>query len=122
MQLYESELQILRLLWEKGSLSAKEISTITQKTIGWKKTTTYTVIKKCISKGFIKKEEPDYICVPLISKEEVQQEKSEELINEIFEGSINNFFASFVSGKKLTEENIQYLEKLISNYKDEEEQ
>lgn len=120
MQLYESELQILKLLWEYKELSAKRIAKILEETIGWKKTTTYTVIKKCISKGFVKKVDPNYICVPLISKEEVQQEKSDELINDVFDGSVNNFLTSFVSGKKLTEENILFLEKLIDEYKTED--
>ncbi|MGC6768098.1 BlaI/MecI/CopY family transcriptional regulator [Enterococcus sp. LJL128] len=122
MQLFESEMQILKLLWQEGELTAKEIAMILEEKVGWKKTTTYTVIKKCISKGIVMKKDPHYICVPLISKEEVQREKADELIKDVFDGSIDNFFAAFVSGKKLSEENVHFLEKLINEYKDEEDQ
>ena len=120
MHLFESELQVMKLLWEKGALPAKEIAENLEEKVGWKKTTTYTVIKKCIKKEALLKQDPHYMCVPLITREEVQRERADDLISQVFDGSIDNFFAAFISNKTLSDESIQHLEKMISEYKNEE--
>ena len=75
-KLFDSELKVMEIIWEKGSISAKEISLIAADSIGWNKNTTYTVIKKLESKGFIRRDEPGFICTPLVSKEEIQKKPS----------------------------------------------
>ena len=72
-KLYDSELKIMEILWEQGDTAAKEIAAALYQQIGWSKTTTYTVIKKCITKGAIERKEPNFICRALISKEEAQE-------------------------------------------------
>ena len=72
-KLFDSELTIMSIIWEEGDITAKEIAEIAKKRVNWSKTTTYTVIKKCIEKGAIERSDPNYICHALISKEEVQQ-------------------------------------------------
>ena len=65
-KLFDSEAKVMEILWEKGALSAKEISLIAADTIGWNKNTTYTVVKKLEAKGFIRRDEPGFICTPLV--------------------------------------------------------
>ena len=72
-KLFDSEAKVMEILWEKGTLSAKEISLIASESIGWNKNTTYTIIKKLEAKGFIRRDEPGFICTPLVSKEEMQK-------------------------------------------------
>ena len=59
----------MELLWENEPVSAKELSLLADERIGWNKNTTYTVIKKLISKGAVKREEPKFICSSLINRE-----------------------------------------------------
>ena len=66
-KLFDSEIKVMNIIWERGPLSAKEISLIASDTIGWNKNTTYTVIKKLEGKGAIRRDEPGFICTPLIS-------------------------------------------------------
>ena len=73
-KLFDSEAKVMEIIWEKGPLSAKEISLIASDSIGWNKNTTYTVIKKLEAKGFIRRDEPGFICTPLVTKEQMQKQ------------------------------------------------
>ena len=72
-KLFDSEAKVMEIIWENNPISAKEISLIAAETIGWNKNTTYTVIKKLEAKGFIRREDPGFICTPLVSQIEVQK-------------------------------------------------
>ena len=67
--MFESEIKVMEIIWEKAPVSAKEISLVAANTIGWNKNTTYTVINKLVAKGIIKREDPGFICTPLLTKE-----------------------------------------------------
>ena len=73
MKLYDSEIKVMNVLWERGSLKASEIVKIMQNLTDWNKNTTYTVIKKCVDKGAIERREPGFLCVPIIDKIDVQK-------------------------------------------------
>ena len=76
MKLFDSELKVMEVLWEQGTKSARDIVDVLSERIGWNKNTTYTVIKKCIEKGAICREEPGFICRPLVTKDEVAQSEN----------------------------------------------
>ena len=62
VKLYDSEIKVMNLLWEKGSMKAADIAKEMERRVGWNKNTTYTVIKKCVSKGAIERREPGFVC------------------------------------------------------------
>ena len=72
VRLFDSELKVMKLLWKEGKLSAKQIAEMLKAQIQWSKTTTCTVIKKCIEKDAVLRIEPGFICRPLISIEEAR--------------------------------------------------
>ena len=72
-KLFDSEAKVMEILWREGSLPAKEISLIAADSIGWNKNTTYTVIKKLEAKGFIRRDEPGFVCTPLISEKDIRK-------------------------------------------------
>lgn len=113
IKLFDSELKVMEVLWKKGRVTAKEISDILKDEIGWNMNTTYTVIKKCIAKGAIRREEPKFLCCALIQKSEVQQAETEELMDKLFDGSPELLFASLLSSKRLTEEQLLRLRKIV---------
>ena len=90
---------------------------ITNESIGWSKTTTYTVIKKCIDKGAAERIEPGFVCHALVSKEEAQQYETQELINKMYDGSADQLVASILGNKKLNSQEIERLKKLVSDLK-----
>ena len=115
IKLFDSELKIMEILWKEGSISAKKIAEIIKEDIGWSKTTTYTVIKKCIDKDAIERIEPNFICHPLISREQAQEYETTELVEKMFNGSTDQLIASLVNNKSLTKQGLDKLKELIKS-------
>lgn len=115
IKLFDSELKIMHVLWREGDSTAKHISDILGKEVGWNKNTTYTLIKRCIKKGAIERSEPNFMCHALIAKEEVQEAETDELINKIFDGSADKLFASLLGRKKLSAEQIRHLQQIVKD-------
>ncbi len=117
MKLFDSELKVMDVLWRLGDCTAKEISAILGEETGWNVNTTYTVIKKCVAKGAVQRTEPNFLCHALVSKEEIQQAETEELIGKLFDGSPDLLFASLLSSQKLSREQIKRLRELVDEMK-----
>ncbi|MCM1182701.1 MAG: BlaI/MecI/CopY family transcriptional regulator [Roseburia sp.] len=117
MKLFDSELKVMEVLWEYGEKSAREIVDVLSERIGWNKNTTYTVIKKCIEKGAIAREEPGFLCKPLISRDEVAQSETEQLIDKMFGGSSELFFSSFLKNQGISEADAARLYQMIKEVK-----
>ena len=115
-KLFDSEAKVMEIIWKKGPLSAKEISLIAADTIGWNKNTTYTVIKKLEAKGFIRRDEPGFICTPLVSREQMQKQETESLINRFFGGSKKALFSALIDKEDLTEEQAEELQRIIDKW------
>lgn len=112
-KLFDSEAKVMEIIWNRGSLSAKEISLIAADSIGWNKNTTYTVIKKLESKGFIKRTDPGFICTPLVSQEEMQKKEAVSLLNKVFGGSRKALFSALLEDEDLSDTEIKELRDLI---------
>lgn len=115
IKLVDSELKVMDVLWRKGDTNAREVAQVLTDEQGWNVNTTYTLIKRCIKKGAIERSEPGFLCHPLIPKEQVQQAETEELVNKVFDGSVDKLFASLLSRKKLTADQIQELKDIVGS-------
>jgi predicted transcriptional regulator len=113
MKLFDSELNIMEILWREGDTTAKRIAEITKEKIGWSKTTTYTIIKKCLDKGAIERQEPNFVCRARVTQEQVQQYETTELINKMYNGAPDRLIASLLGQRRLTSEEISRLKQLI---------
>ena len=114
-KLFDSEAKVMEIIWKRGPLSAKEISLIAAETIGWNKNTTYTVIKKLEAKGFLRRDDPGFLCTPLVTQEEMQKKEAASLLNRMFGGSRKALFSALLEDEKLTEQEIEELKDLIDN-------
>ncbi len=114
-KLFDSEAKIMEIIWAKSPISAKDISLIAAETIGWNKNTTYTVIKKLEAKGFVKREDPGFICTPLVSQNEMQKVETTSFLRKVFGGSRKALFSALLENEPLSEEEISELRKLIDN-------
>ena len=117
VKLFDSELKVMEVLWEQGTKTAKEIVDVLSERIGWNKNTTYTVIKKCIEKGAIEREEPGFLCTPLVTRDEVARSETEQLIDKMFGGSSELFFSSFLRNQGLSEADAVRLARMIEEAK-----
>ena len=116
-KLFDSELKVMEVLWREGDATAKKISDILKEQTGWNVNTTYTVIKKCIAKGAVERREPNFMCRALISREEVQAAETDALIDRIYNGSADLLFASLLSRKTLSQEQIERLKRIVEEGK-----
>ena len=113
VKLFDSELKVMDVLWRKGDLPAKAIARTLTEEIGWNVNTTYTLIKRCIAKQAIERSEPGFMCRALVSKEQVQQEETQELIDKVFDGSADKLFASLLGGRRISREQLEQLRRMI---------
>lgn len=117
VKLFDSELKVMEVLWKEGDLTAGQLAKILNRQIGWNRNTTYTVIKKLIEKNAVERFEPNFTCRALISKEEVQQQETTELIGKLFDGSAELFLSAYLSGRKLSDSEIKHLKQLVEKLK-----
>ena len=116
MKLFDSEWKVMEVLWQKNDRTAKEISLRLTDAVGWNKNTTYTVIKKCIDKGAIERREPGFICHACITKRQAQKEEADLLVDKIFGGSAELLFASILSDRSLSKEELARLKALVEEH------
>lgn len=116
-KLFDSERKVMEVLWQRGDLTAKEISDILKEEIGWNMNTTYTVIKKCVAKGAIRRTDPHFQCHALISREEMRQYEASSLVDKVFDGSPSLLFASLLGGKQLSQEELDRLRQMVEELK-----
>jgi len=115
MKLCESEFNLMCALWETEPIGSGKFSEHCQNIFGWKKTTTYTLLKRLSDKGFIKIE--NTILTSLVSRDTYLDFDSKDYVNLTFKGSLPGFLVSFFGGRKISEEQAEALKKLIDEYK-----
>lgn len=115
IKLFDSELKVMDVLWRNGDTPAKLIAKALNDEVGWNVNTTYTLIKRCISKGAIERSEPNFMCHALIPKEAVQEAETDELIGKLYDGSADKLFAALLGRKKLTAEQLERLRDIVGD-------
>ncbi|WP_343249622.1 BlaI/MecI/CopY family transcriptional regulator [Diplocloster hominis] len=113
IKLFDSELKVMDVVWKEGDVTAKYIADVLKDQVGWNVNTTYTLIKRCIKKGAIERREPHFVCHALILKEQVQEQETDELINKVFDGSVDKLFASLLGRKNLSAAQIERLRQIV---------
>lgn len=117
LKLFDSELNVMELLWKEGDITAKQLVHLLQQQVGWSRTTTYTVIKKLVDKGAVERLEPDFTCHALISKAQVQKAEVDSLINKMFDGSAGMLMNALLDRKELPPDQIAKLKKIVDDLK-----
>ncbi|MBQ8835401.1 MAG: BlaI/MecI/CopY family transcriptional regulator [Oscillospiraceae bacterium] len=114
-KVYESEYRFCLILWEHEPIKSKELVRLCQEQLGWKSTTTYTVIKRLSERGVLKNE--NTIVTSLVSKEEIQAAELDEFVEKTFEGSLPAFVAAFTKHKNISREEIDAVQAMIDRYR-----
>lgn len=119
IKLFDSEKKVMEVLWKEGNQPAGQIAKILKEQTGWNRNTTYTVIKKCIEKEAIRRVDPNFVCHALVSREQAQQYETAELIDKMFDGSPEQFFAAFLSGQDLSQDEVGRLKQLVQQLEED---
>lgn len=112
--LFEAEKKLMEIIWREAPVESGRLVKLANDEINWNKSTTYTVLRKLIAKGFVKNE--DTVVSVLIPKDKVLISESNQIVEESFSGSLPKFVAAFFGSKKtLSDEDADALMKLIKN-------
>lgn len=115
-KVFESEYRFCLILWEHQPMKSSELVKLCREQLGWKPTTTYTVIKRLSERGVLKNE--NTIVSALVTKEEVQAAEIDELVEKKFEGSLPAFVAAFTKHQKISKKEIDEVQQMIDRFRE----
>lgn len=116
-KIFESEYRFCLILWEHEPVRSGSLVKLCREQLGWKPTTTYTVIKRLSERGILKNE--NSVVSSLVSKDEVQAAEIDELVEKKFEGSLPAFIAAFARNRKISEKELDEVQAMIDRYRKE---
>ncbi len=114
-KVFESEYRFCLILWENEPIKSSELVALCKERLGWKPTTTYTVIKRLSDRGVLKNE--NTVVSSLVSKDEVQAAEIEEMVEKTFEGSLPAFVAAFTKHQRISAKEIEAVQQMIDRFK-----
>lgn len=115
-KIFDSELRFCEILWEHQPVKSSELVRLCAEKLGWKKSTTYTVIKRLTERGVVKTE--DAVVTALVSRGEVQCAESRVFVERNFRGSLPGFLSAFVGGRGLSTEEADELRRMIAEFEE----
>ena len=118
-KVFESEYRFCLILWGHEPIKSSELVKLCKEQLGWKPTTTYTVIKRLSERGVLKNE--NTIVSSLVSKNEIQAAELNEMVEKTFEGSLPAFVAAFTKHQKISKSEIDEIQQMIDRYRRGEE-
>ena len=110
-KIFESEYRFCLIMWEREPVTTSELVKLCQEQLGWKRTTTYTVIKRLGERGILQNE--DGLVTSLVSKEAAQAREINELVEEKFQGSLPAFIAAFTKRQDISNEELDEVQRMI---------
>lgn len=110
-KLFDAEYKFVSLIWDHEPINSTELVKLCLDKLGWKKSTTYTVLRKLCERGIVQNQ--NAIVSTLIKREEAQKYESEALIDRAFDGSLPQFLTAFLGKNKITEQEAEQLKRII---------
>ena len=114
-KVFESEYRFCLVLWEHEPVKSSKLVELCKEQLGWKPTTTYTVIKRLSERGVLKNE--NTVVTSLVSKDQVQAAELNEMVEKTFEGSLPAFIAAFTKHQKISDAEIDAVQQMIDRYR-----
>jgi predicted transcriptional regulator len=110
-KLYDAEYKFLSIIWAKEPINSTLLTKECAQKLGWKKPTTYTMIRKLCERGILKNE--NTVVSSLVKRDQVQKYESEQILEKTFDNSLPSFVAAFLQDKKLTQEDAEQIRRMI---------
>ncbi|WP_058304512.1 BlaI/MecI/CopY family transcriptional regulator [Gorillibacterium timonense] len=111
LKIFDAEYRFMCLVWEKEPVNSTELVKLCQGEFGWKKSTTYSVIKRLSERGVLKNE--NAFVTALVKRKQVQKFESEQVLEKTFDNSLPSFVAAFLQDKKITQDEAEQIKKMI---------
>lgn len=113
-KLFDAEMKFVRIIWDNEPLPSRRLVELCESQLGWKKSTTYTVLRKLCERGILKNE--NSIVTSIATRDDVQQYESRTVMERSFDDSLPQFITAFMQGKKLSENDARELKELIDRF------
>ncbi len=114
VKIFDAEYRFMNIVWEHTPVSSTALVRLAGEELGWKKSTTYTVIRRLGERGAIKNE--NAVVHALINREQVIRAETEEHIDKLYDGSLKLFFTTFLQKEKLSGDEVEELKKIVEQY------
>jgi predicted transcriptional regulator len=111
-----AEYRLSDIIWANEPIGSPELCALCEERLGWKRTTTYTVLKKLCERGIMRNESA--VVTSLVKREQAQRYESRAVLEKAFGGSLPMFVAAFLNGKKLSDEEAEQLKELIDRHRE----
>lgn len=121
MKLTETEHRIMALIWAQEGIPAGELSDKLRQQVGWSKTTTYTLLTRCMEKGLLRREDPKFRCYSLVSRQQVADWETDALLRSNFDDRPDLLIASLVGRRKLSPKQMAELYDMLRGMEAQEE-
>ena len=118
LTLAEGELRFAELIWEREPIPSGELVRLCEESFGWKKSTTYTVLKKLCDRGIFQNK--GSIVTPLVSRQAFYARQSQRFVEETFDGSLPAFIAAFSSGGEISREDLAEIRRMLDQFDKED--
>jgi len=116
LQMGVLESRFADIIWSNEPIASSELARRSEEALGWKKTTSFTVLKRLCDKGIFQNIKGTV--TSLLSREEYYAKQSQKFVEETFQGSLPAFLAAFTSGKALTKEEVAQLRRMVAEYEE----
>lgn len=116
-KLFDAELKCMNIIWDEEPIKSGDLVKVCNEKLGWKKSTTYTVLRKLAQRGILKNE--NTVVTAIVKREDTQIYESHEVVEKSFGGSLPKFLTAFFGNKKISKYEAEELKKLIDSYKED---
>ena len=113
IRIFDAELHLMNKIWDEGSIKAIDLANWATEKLGWKKCSTYSMLRKLLEKQAVKRDEPGFVLTPLVTREDIAIDETNMLIEKMFKGNRKLFLLTFMSGNDLDAAELEALRKLI---------
>ncbi|OGO79334.1 MAG: BlaI/MecI/CopY family transcriptional regulator [Clostridiales bacterium GWB2_37_7] len=117
LKLFDAEYRFACIVWENEPIQSRQLANLCEQKFGWKRSTTYTVLRKLCERGIMKNE--NSIVSTLVDKKVIHQYESNTVVERTFNGSLPKFITAFLKDKKLSNEEAKKIKDLIDQYKED---
>ncbi len=115
-KLCDSEYRFMQVVWEHAPVGSGQLVKLCEARLGWKKSTTYTVLKKLVEKGYLRND--NALVTVLVPQERAEREESTYFVERTFGGSLPHFLAAFLGDKQLTAQEAESIEEMIRSHRE----
>jgi len=115
LKLSNADYRLLTIVWDAEPITSPDLCKLAEAQLGWKRTTTYTVLKRLCDKQLLQNE--NTIVTSLVGRQEVQKAESREVVNRSFDGSLPQFVASFLGNEQISDDEAEQIKQMIDGYR-----